>query len=387
MPIDPRIALAGVSPTYDFMGAFNTSRAAAQTAQANQMAAQRRADAQAALNAMRQPVSPAVQPAPAMQPGSSGPPITGAPLPSVNAMGAGAPMPAAAAPAAPVTAARDMSPLYQYLDIPEIKNYVDEMARLETARAAAAGRAIDDERLGATANQQRVDYTINQALPMLAQLTRDPSDASLDRLAVGFLSTPGIDRAFAEQRIAEIRSVPPEARPALIADLMNVNPQGRAARAATFPDVRTFNDGTVMGGLPLSDPAALTKPLPERRVTLTPNQQRDEENREEDRQRRLADAQVELDADAEAKQAEADALVANRADNDDIAAAQARAAAALAAANANRRLRSGPPPRPAPTAPPAAGSGLPAVGPEGQRVRNRNTNRIFVSRGGRWVPE
>jgi hypothetical protein len=161
-------------------------------------------------------------------------------------------------PAAPVNAARDMSPLYQYLDIPEIKNYVDEMARLETARTAAAGRAIDDERLGATANQQRVDYTINQALPMLAQLTRDPSDASLDRLAVGFLSTPGIDRAFAEQRIAEIRSVPPDARPALIADLMNVNPQGRAARAATFPDVRTFNDGTVMGGLPLSDPAALT---------------------------------------------------------------------------------------------------------------------------------
>jgi hypothetical protein len=40
MPIDPRIALAGVSPTYDFMGAYNTSRAAAQTAQANQMAMQ-----------------------------------------------------------------------------------------------------------------------------------------------------------------------------------------------------------------------------------------------------------------------------------------------------------------------------------------------------------
>lgn len=40
MPIDPRIALAGVSPTYDFMGTYNTSRAAAQTAQANQMAMQ-----------------------------------------------------------------------------------------------------------------------------------------------------------------------------------------------------------------------------------------------------------------------------------------------------------------------------------------------------------
>jgi hypothetical protein len=40
MPIDPRIALAGVSPTYDFMGAFNTSRAAARTDLTNQMAQQ-----------------------------------------------------------------------------------------------------------------------------------------------------------------------------------------------------------------------------------------------------------------------------------------------------------------------------------------------------------
>ena len=49
MAIDPRIALAGVSPTYDFMGAYNTSRAAAQTAQANQMA-MRAAEATAASN-------------------------------------------------------------------------------------------------------------------------------------------------------------------------------------------------------------------------------------------------------------------------------------------------------------------------------------------------
>jgi len=53
MPIDPRIALAGVSPTYDFMGAYNTSRAAAQTAQANQMAMQAaEATATAQRNAM-----------------------------------------------------------------------------------------------------------------------------------------------------------------------------------------------------------------------------------------------------------------------------------------------------------------------------------------------
>ncbi len=53
MPIDPRIALAGVSPTYDFMGAFNTSRAAARTDLTNQMA-QQAAQATAARNAMIQ---------------------------------------------------------------------------------------------------------------------------------------------------------------------------------------------------------------------------------------------------------------------------------------------------------------------------------------------
>ena len=53
MPIDPRIALAGVSPTYDFMGAYNTSRAAAQTAQANQMVMQaKQAEAELNRNAM-----------------------------------------------------------------------------------------------------------------------------------------------------------------------------------------------------------------------------------------------------------------------------------------------------------------------------------------------
>ena len=53
MPIDPRIALAGVSPTYDFMGAYNTSRAAARTDLTNQMAQQAaEATATAQRNAM-----------------------------------------------------------------------------------------------------------------------------------------------------------------------------------------------------------------------------------------------------------------------------------------------------------------------------------------------
>lgn len=53
MAIDPRIALAGVSPTYDFIGTYNTSRAAAQTAQANQMVMQaKQAEAELNRNAM-----------------------------------------------------------------------------------------------------------------------------------------------------------------------------------------------------------------------------------------------------------------------------------------------------------------------------------------------
>lgn len=280
MPIDARISMGLRPQTYDAFAAYDTGRQNEQTFRTNQMAMQRRLDAQAALNAMRQPVSPA------MQPGSVGPAITGGPLPSVNAMGAGAPMPAAVvAPAAPVNAARDMSTLYQFMDIPEVKNYVDEINRQETARVTAAGRAIDDERLGQTASQQQVAYTIDRAMPMLARLTRDPSDENLDALAADFLSTPGINRTYAEQQIAQIRAAPPAARPSLIADFMNVDAQGRAARAATFPDVRTISYGDAIGGMPNSDPAALTAPIPERAVALSPAQRRQDERSAEENAR------------------------------------------------------------------------------------------------------
>jgi len=384
MPIDPRIALMGNPDRTDVFNAFNTSRAAAQTAQTNQMAMERRAAAQAALqNYMRPPAAAA---APAMQPGSAGPPITGMPLPSVNAMGAGAPMPAAA-PVAPVNAALDMSPLYQYLDIPEIKNYVDERNRQETARVTAAGRAVDDARLGDTANQQRVAYTIDRGMPMLARLTRDPSDANLDALAAGFLATPGIDRVYAEQRIAEIRSVPPEARPALIADFMNVDAQGRAARAATFPDVRTINYGKTIGGMPNSDPAALTAPIPERAVTLSPAAQAADERSDEERARQDArDLQRRWDAydDAVVRHDQWVASAPGASEREQRTQAPRPRPPAEPRPGSNAPAPAAPP---APPAPGGAGSGLPPVGPEGQRVRNRNTNSIYVSRGGRWVPE
>ena len=389
MAIDPRIALAGVSPTYDFLGAYNTSRAAAQTAQANQMAMQRRADAQAALNAMRQPVSPAMQPAPAMQPGSSGPPIMGGPLPSVNAMGAGAPMPAAVvAPAAPANAARDMSSLYQFMDDPAVKNYVDEINRQETARVAAATRATDDERLGDANTRARVQFTVEQSMPLWGLASVNPTDEELIAARDRTLAIPGVDAALVNQTYAPVLAMPYEGRVRYMADMSNSYTQSRAAEELRGAASEDFNAGDRITFRSKGGRARLPGEVPpDIAVAMTPGQVQTQQNRDVDRQRRLDDAQVVLDADAEAAQAEADALAANpRADRDAVAAAQAQAAAAQAAATANRRLRSGPAPRPAQTAP-AAGSGLPPVGPEDQRVRNRNTNRIFVSRGGRWVPE
>ena len=390
MAIDPRIALAGVSPTYDFMGAYNTSRAAAQTFQTNQMAAQRRADAQAALNAMRQPVSPAVQPAPAMQPGSSGPPITGAPLPSVNAMGAGAPMPAAA-PAAPVNAARDMSPLYQYLDIPEIKNYVDEMNRQETARVTAAGRATDDERLGDANTRARVQFTVEQSMPLWGLASVNPTDEELIAARDRTLAIPGVDAALVNQTYAPVLAMPFEGRVRYMADLSNSYAQSRAAEELRAPGSEDFIAGDRITFRAKGGRARLPGEVPpDIAVRLTPGQRQSDENREEDRQRRLDDIQAGLDADAEAKQAEADALVANRADNDDIAAARAQAAAAAAAAAANRRLRSGPPPRPAPTAPPRAAApdrGSPPPAPPAGTPRGAtrsNARGTWTWDGSRW---
>jgi hypothetical protein len=348
MPIDPRIALMGAPIEYDTFGAMRQGQEIRQ----NQMTMQRRADAQAALNAMRQPMSPAVQPAPAVQPGSSGPPIMGAPLPSVNAMGAGAPMPAAA-PAAPVNSARDMSTLYQFMDIPEVKNYVDEINRQETARVTAAGRATDDARLGDANTRARVQFTVEQSMPLWGLASVNPTDEELIAARDRTLAITGVDAALVNQTYAPVLAMPFEGRVRYMADLSNSYAQSRAAEELRAPGSEDFNAGDRITFRSKEGRARLPGEVPpDIAVALTPGQRQSDENREEDRQRRLADAQVELDADAEAKQAEADALAGNpRADRDAVAAAQANAAAALAAANANRRLRSGPPPRPGSSAP------------------------------------
>jgi hypothetical protein len=377
MAIDPRIALAGVSPTYDFMGAFNTSRAAAQTFQTNQMAAQRRADAQAALNAMRQPVSPTVQPAPTMQLGSSGPPITGAPLPSVNAMGAGAPMPAAA-PAAPVNAARDMSTLYQFMDIPEVKNYVDEINRQETARVTAAARATDDERLGDANTRARVQFTVEQSMPLWGLASVNPTDEELIAARDRTLAIPGVDAALVNQTYAPVLAMPFEGRVRYMADMSNSYAQSRAAEELRGAASKDFNAGNRITFRPEGGRARLPGEVPpDIAVALTPGQVQAQQNRDVDRAapdfRERNDGATRWLEDI---------------NPDSETFGQRRSARTIQPGpDGGRRSRDGPAPRPAQTAPPAAGSGLPAVGPEGQRVRNRNTNSIFVSRGGRWVPE
>jgi len=390
MPIDARISMGLRPQTYDAFAAYDTGRQNEQTFRTNQMAMERRAAAQAALNAMRQPVSPAVQPAPAMQPGSSGPPITGAPLPSVNAMGAGAPMPAAA-PVAPVNSARDMSSLYQFMDIPEVKNYVDEMNRQETARVTAAGRATDDERLGDANTRARVQFTVEQSMPLWGLASVNPTDEELIAARDRTLAIPGVDAALVNQTYAPVLAMPFEGRVRYMADMSNSYAQSRAAEELRAPGSEDFNAGDRITFRAKGGRARLPGEVPpDIAVRLTPGQRQSDENREEDRRRRLDDVQAGLDADAEAAQAEADALVANRADNDDIAAARARAAAALAAANANRRLRSGPPPRPAPTAPPrpaAPDRGSPPPTPPAGTPRGAtrsNARGTWTWDGSRW---
>jgi len=383
MALDPRIALMGTQwQAPDIQGAL----ARGQEYRQNQMTMQRRADAQAALNAMRQPVSPAVQPAPAMQPGSSGPPIMGAPLPSVNAMGAGAPMPAAA-PAAPVNSARDMSTLYQFMDIPEVKNYVDEINRQETARVTAAGRATDDTRLAEANTRARVQFTVEQSMPLWGLASVNPTDEELIAARDRTLAIPGVDAALVNQTYAPVLAMPYEGRVRYMADMSNSYAQSRAAEELRAPGSEDFNAGNRITFRPKEGRARLPGEVPpDIAVALTPGQVQTEQRFQQGQTQQAEEDLIELDADVAAAQAKVSASRPGRARAD----AEVEAAAAIARRDAYLnapRLRSGPAPRPSQTAPPAAGSGLPAVGPEGQRVRNRNTNNIFVSRGGRWVPE
>jgi hypothetical protein len=249
-------------------------------------------------------------------------------------------------------------------------------------------RAVETQRLAVEkAERERDDYSIQTSLPDWVNASRNPDDATLNAAMARALARPGVNADLIQQTFGSALAMPQEDRAAYMADIANSYTQSRAARAAQYPDIRTINYGSTIGGLPNSDPTALTAPIPERAVTMTPGQVQTQQNRDVDRYRRLDDAQVVLDADAEAAQAEAAALAANpRADRDAVAAAQAQAAAAAAAATANRRLRSGPAPRPAQTAPAADRGSPPPAPPAGtpRGATRSNARGTWTWDGSRW---
>jgi hypothetical protein len=263
------------------MGAFNTSRAAAQTFQTNQMAAQRRADALAAAQNYVRP--PPVQPAPAMQPGSAGPAIAGAPLPSVNSMGAGMPMPAAA-PAAPANAMRDITPLLQFAgDNGPIDALIAENVR---GRAAAAAD-VDNRRQQSAADIQRGQYTQGLLQQGALSLLDDQSDETILRVSAQIAAMPGVDVPTVNANRDALLAMPPEQRRITVRRTVEID--AGASRAANFnkSDIRYVNRGSSLDPVEFNANApGYTTPVP-LSATLSPAAQAadtraDEENTRED---------------------------------------------------------------------------------------------------------
>jgi hypothetical protein len=229
-------------------------------------------------------------------------------------------------------------------------------------------------------------------MPLWGLASVNPTDEELIAARERTLAIPGVDAALVNQTYAPVLAMPFEGRVRYMADLSNSYAQSRAAEELRAPGSEDFNAGDRITFRAKGGRARLPGEVPpDIAVRLTPGQRQSDENREEDRRRRLADDQAKLDADAEAAQAEADALAGNpRADRDAVAAAQAQAAAAAAAAAANRRLRSGPPPRPAPTAPPrpaAPDRGSPPPAPPAGTPRGAtrsNARGTWTWDGSRW---
>lgn len=243
MALDPRIALMGTQwQAPDIQGAL----AKGQEYRQNQMLMERQALARAALQNFMRP--PPVQQAPAMQPGSSGPPIVGAPLPPVGSnamgagMGAGAPPPVAT-PVAPVNAARDMSPLYQFMDVPEIKNFADEMNRLETARATAVERATDNTRQQDAADIQRGQYTQGLLQQGALNLLDDQSDEAILRNAAQLAAMPGADVPMINANRDALMALEPAARAIAVRRAAAIDAGASRAAGLTEPNLVPRTDG------------------------------------------------------------------------------------------------------------------------------------------------
>ena len=279
MPIDARIALAGIQPDFDGVGAFNTSRAAAQTYRTNQMAMDRSAAARAALANFMRP--------PAVQPGSAGPPITGAPLPAANAMG---PAPVAAAPPArPVNAmTRDISELLPYADDPLIKEYIAQHNREATAAASAAQNAVTNSRQTAEEIRAATNFAEGYIAQASSRIAENADPATVTRELAWLRSIPGMDPAIVSNLEARVANMPPEELAGYARNYALQYAGSRAGVTDADPDMTQENTGSELGyrnmnpRSPGYGQTAFTRP-----ATLSPAGQAadtraDEENARED---------------------------------------------------------------------------------------------------------
>jgi hypothetical protein len=244
MALDPRIALMGTQwQAPDFQGAL----AKGQEYRKNQMAMGRSAAAQAAIqNYLRSP--PAVV-APVTQPGSSGPPITGGPLPPVgsNTMGAGMGALPPAAPAVPVNAAlnmRDITPLLQFAGEDGIDELIAENVRGRAAAAAAvtAARQADEEERAAT---NFTEGYIAQSASRIASANGDP--ATVARELRWLRSIPGVNPVIVDGLETLVADMPPEELAGYTRNYALQYTGSRAAAQDPDPDMTQESTGSELG--------------------------------------------------------------------------------------------------------------------------------------------
>jgi hypothetical protein len=197
MAIDPRIAMGGVSPSYDAFGAFNTSRAAAQTARANQMAMQAAEDTAARAAAAREAAR------------------------SVNFMD-------------PTAAAGFLSA--QGADVAE--PYLAAGARAAgTDVAQATGR-----RAQVTQDREGLDRILGAWGRGLVSALADSSDTGLVALR-GRLIADGVPEAEVDETLARLGSVDAAARPSFIRNLASTSEDARKAMEFVAPKPERINRG------------------------------------------------------------------------------------------------------------------------------------------------
>ena len=244
MALDPRIALMGTQwQAPDFQGAL----AKGQEYRKNQMAERRAAQVEQVLqnyfaSQAAPPAAPPPVAAPAMQPGSSGPPITGAPLPSVNAMGASRGAPTPAAP--PARASRNIDPLLMIADDPRAAAIIAQNAR----EAAAAAAAVDDARLGDAATRDATNFTegyIAQSASRIASANGNP--AAVARELRWLRSIPGVNPVIVDGLETLVADMPPEELAGYTRNYALQYTGSRAAAQDLDPDMTQESTGSELG--------------------------------------------------------------------------------------------------------------------------------------------